>query len=258
MPMLFPRKAPGAAPFVLWPAALALWGPGDRSALHAHHALQLILCRQGELTASWEGVPARRAGGVLVGSDVPHAVDAAGQEVLVAFIEPESGDGLRLASALAGPARGFSAAERDALLAGLGEPWAAEAVSAWLRRTLDGLVGAHAPARTLHPRVRRVLRWLHEEPAPTDVSLEALAQRAGLSPGRVMHVFTESLGVPLRPYLLWLRLQRATGTLMSGRSLGEAAHAAGFADAAHFSRAFRRMFGNAPSRLRRSSQFVQA
>lgn len=36
----------------------------------------------------------------------------------------------------------------------------------------------------------------------------------------------------------------------SGSSLTEAAHAAGFADSAHFSRTFRRMFGVAPASLR--------
>ncbi|MET0401857.1 MAG: helix-turn-helix domain-containing protein, partial [Cystobacter sp.] len=46
----------------------------------------------------------------------------------------------------------------------------------------------------------------------------------------------------------------------SGMPLGEAAQAAGFADAAHMSRTFRRMLGMPPSALRgaRRSQLVQA
>jgi AraC-like DNA-binding protein len=65
-----------------------------------------------------------------------------------------------------------------------------------------------------------------------------------------MHVFTDSMGIPLRPYLAWLRLQRAATAIVGGNSLGEAAHAAGFADAAHMSRTFKRMLGVAPSFLR--------
>jgi AraC-like DNA-binding protein len=62
-----------------------------------------------------------------------------------------------------------------------------------------------------------------------------------------MHVFTESVGVPVRPYLLWLRLQRAACDLVNGASVTTAAHAAGFSDAAHLTRTFRRMLGTTPT-----------
>lgn len=64
-----------------------------------------------------------------------------------------------------------------------------------------------------------------------------------------MHVFTASVGAPLKPYLLRLRLQRAAGELVRGASATQAAHAAGFADTAHMTRTFRRMLGTTPSEL---------
>ncbi len=88
------------------------------------------------------------------------------------------------------------------------------------------------------------------QPSDSDLSLPALASAAGLSPGRLMHAFTESVGIPMRPYLLWLKLQRACALIVAGAPLGDAAHAAGFADAAHMTRTFRRMFGATPSRMR--------
>ena len=107
----------------------------------------------------------------------------------------------------------------------------------------------------MHPRVKRVLRQLREQLGAADeLSLETLARTAGLSPSRFMHVFTESVGVPLRPYVLWLRLQRACGELMRGASVTEAAHSAGFSDAAHMTRTFRRMLGTTPSELVRRRQ----
>jgi AraC-like DNA-binding protein len=72
-----------------------------------------------------------------------------------------------------------------------------------------------------------------------------------------MHAFTATVGIPLRPYLRWLKLERAGVAIAAGAPLGEAAHAAGFADAAHMTRTFRRMFGVTPSELRRRSQSVQ-
>ena len=64
-----------------------------------------------------------------------------------------------------------------------------------------------------------------------------------------MHVFTESLGIALRPYILWLRVQRGCRELSNGASVTEAAVRAGFSDAAHLSRTFRRMLGTTPREI---------
>lgn len=106
--------------------------------------------------------------------------------------------------------------------------------------------------------MRKLLRLLRDDPGEADTSLEALAARVGLSPGRLMHVFTASIGTPLRPYLAWLRLQRAAAAIVGGMSLTEAAAAAGFSDGAHMSRTFRRMLGLPPSALRVPSQPVRS
>jgi AraC family transcriptional regulator len=47
-----------------------------------------------------------------------------------------------------------------------------------------------------------------------------------------------------------LRIERAVQLYAGGRSLTEAAHQAGFADSAHFSRTFRRTFGLPAAALR--------
>lgn len=82
------------------------------------------------------------------------------------------------------------------------------------------------------------------------VTLGEAAEAAGLSAGRMRHLFVEQTGLPFRTYLLWLRLTKAVEAYAGGASLTEAAHATGFSDSAHLSRTFRRMFGIAAVTLR--------
>jgi len=96
----------------------------------------------------------------------------------------------------------------------------------------------------MHAGIRRVLEHLRDDDLERQqTSLTALAAVAGLSRSRLMHAFTESIGIPLRPYLRWLRVQRAVCALYSGHTVTEAAHLAGFSDASHFARSLRRTLG---------------
>jgi AraC-like DNA-binding protein len=257
--MLLPPARPqgGEDRALFWPPVLATWGPGEESDLHAHHAWQLLLAlapgtamrarasRRGKLL---------EAAGILVAPDAPHAVDARGAEVLIVFVEPRSDVGARL-RARAGPdvapLDAVTVTELRARLAGHAS------TGAGVPALLDSLGAPLVEPARAHPAIRRVLRHLQGAPSGTDTSLAALAQVAGLSPGRFMHAFTATVGLPLRPYLLWHKLGRAAQAIAAGESLSAAARLAGFADAAHLTRTFRRMYGTSPSEARRRSQFVQ-
>ncbi|HKA90274.1 MAG TPA: helix-turn-helix domain-containing protein [Haliangiales bacterium] len=52
---------------------------------------------------------------------------------------------------------------------------------------------------------------------------------------------------------MWLKLQRAATLLVGGGALAGAAAGAGFADASHMTRTFRRMFGLTPGALARAA-----
>jgi AraC-like DNA-binding protein len=238
----------------LWPPLLATRGAGSLSTPHAHHTMHFVLGLDGDLrTRASSSRPWTSAAGVLTASDVPHAIDARGVEVLLVFLDPQSEVGAALAAVLQGSLRLISSPERATLLRQAADPAAIMRAdgAAWTRHAVETLGAAPIPGpRTVHPRVRKLLRLLRTSAIADSTSLESLSQAVGLSPGRLMHVFTASIGVPFRPYLAWCKLQRAAGAIVSGVPLAQAAHAAGFADAAHMSRTFRRMFGIAPSALR--------
>ncbi|HEX6644965.1 MAG TPA: helix-turn-helix transcriptional regulator, partial [Gemmatimonadales bacterium] len=82
------------------------------------------------------------------------------------------------------------------------------------------------------------------------VTLPDIARDLNVSPSRLRHLFAEEVGLPFKTYVLWQRLQRAV-QLQSTGNLTNAALSAGFADAAHMTRTFRRMLGMAPSAFTR-------
>ena len=88
------------------------------------------------------------------------------------------------------------------------------------------------------------------------ISVREIAADVELSESRFSHLFTENVRIPVRRYLLWLRLRDAMHLLAHGSSLTETAHAAGFADSAHLTRTFRGMLGIAPSALIRESSLI--
>jgi AraC-like DNA-binding protein len=97
-------------------------------------------------------------------------------------------------------------------------------------------------------RLEMVLRTLQASLEQEEVlSRRALATVADLSESRFSHWFREHTGMPVRSYRKWLRLVRGIEQVLAGGRLTDAAHGAGFADQAHFTRTFVETFGISPS-----------
>jgi AraC-like DNA-binding protein len=105
--------------------------------------------------------------------------------------------------------------------------------------------------RSLDERIAATLALLHA-PATRRHSAADLAQSVKLSPSRFLHLFAAEVGVPLRRYRLWCAMGAALRAMAEGESLTRAGLDAGFSSSAHFSAAFREMFGIEPSRLPRA------
>ena len=75
------------------------------------------------------------------------------------------------------------------------------------------------------------------------MSAQALAQAAHLSLSQLERLFSHQLGLPVRRLVLWRRLRVALQFALAGSTLTYAAHGAGFADSAHFSRTMKQLFG---------------
>lgn len=85
-------------------------------------------------------------------------------------------------------------------------------------------------------------------------SINCLAQQVSLSSSRLSHLFSQEMGIPLKQYLLWQKLYHAGSRIARGELIMEAAIAAGFSDAAHFTRKFTKIFGLPPSKILKATE----
>lgn len=224
-----------------------------RTGFHAHHAVQIVFSLGGRFQL-WTTDSEAAGPCVAVAPDVPHRFEAEGDYAIL-FVEPESRAGRGILGAILQD--GGLRAASPAVLEGLSDPLSAlrppgspdrDALTAIGRAMVDRLAGdLRQPA--VDARIERVIGWVSRS-QDERLTLGSAAELARLSPSRLSHLFVSETGLSFKTYLLWTRLTRAVSLMSDGLSLTEAAHGAGFADSAHFSRTFRRMFGIAPANLK--------
>lgn len=82
-----------------------------------------------------------------------------------------------------------------------------------------------------------------------------LAATVGLSVSHFSRAFKNAVGVPARVYVLRRRVAAACEAMLAGDApLTDIAHAHGFCDQSHFSRAFQMLVGMGPQAWRRSQR----
>ena len=247
------RSQPAPPRVVFWRGGSARVGGIGEASAHAHHAIQVCMGLERPLRVRGNGEPWLELAGAIITPGCVHALDTRGAPSAVLFLAPESRQGRQLLRSL-GDA-GLHPAPADWvhsnspwLHASLRERWTEEVLAGRCRRALAELSGTTCEELDVEPRIQAVINWL-EARGFARVTLGEAAATAGLSSERFRHLFVAQMGIPFRSYLLWARVQAATRAGITGSTWTQAAQEAGFADSAHLSRTFRRVFGLNPSML---------
>jgi len=102
------------------------------------------------------------------------------------------------------------------------------------------------PSPRLRSELQRGLEYIHTN-LDTGMSLQEVADAAGLSVHHFAHLFKEFIGETPHRYVIRQRVERARRLLEQGDlSLAEVALAVGFYDQAHFTNNFKRLTGMTP------------
>jgi AraC-like DNA-binding protein len=242
----------GRGRILLWRGGSIWIGRAEQPTdVHSHHAIQISLALSDgnlhfrEADNVWKDFAA-----AVIPAHCPHAFKASGQLVANVFVEPESLEGQkireRFSDGIVSLSGGIGRPGIEALALMYKERRSDEELIACARDVINELAATSTCAvRPVDGRIVRAIELLHEQLGQA-INLSDIANSVHLSPERFRHLFIEQTGLRFRPYILWLRLGNALSAYAAGANLTDASYAGGFADSAHFSRTFKRMFGAAP------------
>jgi AraC-like DNA-binding protein len=145
---------------------------------------------------------------------------------------------------------GSARAGRDNILARMSELMFVEAIRRYLETLPPAQTGWLAGLRD--QIVGQALAALHGEPAAA-WTVESLAHAVGASRSVLADRFTELVGQPPMQYLALWRMQLASRLLLEGEGVAQVASEVGYESEAAFSRAFKKLVGDAPATWRRSN-----
>jgi AraC-like DNA-binding protein len=124
----------------------------------------------------------------------------------------------------------------------------------WLRAVIQRAPAVRPPRRPHSDRDDKALRsacdYLAEQPE-RNISLDELANAAGISKFRLIRLFRERTGLPPHALQVAHRIRAARRLLEAGTTIAEAAAATGFADQSHLHRHLQRSLGVTPAEYQR-------
>jgi AraC-like DNA-binding protein len=252
----------------LWEGRFLYAGKSISSHTHSNHALEIGISmdkpfRMKDAEGIW-----KESHGIMIAPDSNHECMApAASQIIHIGLEPESMDANKIIKIFLNKSHfafldghnvvRFANQFKQQLTDYNDISSVSRILNNFLGQLMDNTSSWAETEKHMDARIKNVIRLLKESNEDR-LSLRELADRAGLSDSRLVHLFKEQVGIPIRRYALWIRLNRAILEIARTRNLTEAAHNAGFADSAHFSRTFLRMFGSSPSEILKNSQIIQA
>lgn len=224
----------------LWPDHWQVVGQLMPNRPHRHISASLLVGLDQPFRLQVEG-RWRHTRAAIVAPDVPQALDPGNAAMWIAQLDPDSHFWCAMAP-LVGDALSADIELGDGAL-----PHPHERDCNAMRLHLASLVtrvGRHPV--TLDPRVAKVCDSLRRN-LPEKLDVSALAAEVGLSASRLSHLFRQQTGVPLRRFLLHMKMNRALTFWEPGKPVSHVAAEAGFYDQPHLVRTAREMFDALPS-----------
>ncbi|HET9958809.1 MAG TPA: AraC family transcriptional regulator [Polyangiaceae bacterium] len=221
-------------------------GCGMYSSLHAPHGIELCIGLERELSVRTGDGGSVRGRVIAVPPDLDRRIESEGVTLAMLYdVEPfpslagfarRTESPIVLDGPLARRVIDAARAQRDSL-------FRAEVLRG-LAEELAGYFSGERPRR-IDPRVGRAVEALRAH----DLRRGEIIAASGLSEPHLQALFVRDIGISMRRFRLWQRMLSAVIALRRV-DCTRAAHDAGFADLAHFSRTCARLLGYPPRTMR--------
>lgn len=191
----------------------------------------------------------------IIAAGQPHAIEGRGRRMAMLLLAPEGELGQLFAGTEITEIPETILPDILPLLDRFNDPNITGDEGDRLYRGVVKIIAGDEAVTAIDPRVSQSIEWIRAG-RENGILVKDIAAEVELSESRFSHLFTEHVRVPVRRYLLWLRLRDALHLLARTQSLTETAHEAGFADSAHLTRTFRAALGITPSSLVKESSLI--
>jgi AraC-like DNA-binding protein len=177
-----------------------------------------------------------------------HQVACDARHIAVIHVEPESVDSAQLPALLQQASglvadddfRGRVRASHRALIRN------GQQADAPLFDFDEQVFGQRLPARSVDPRIARVLERIRNDPS-SPASAQDCAEQVHLSFSRFLHLFKSEVGTSFRSFRTWKRARSLLHYVVDQRTtLTDVALGAGYPDSTHFSHSIRQVYGLKP------------
>lgn len=236
----------------MWEEHGLFFGRAGDAALHESPAIKVCISLGGGFGLQNNS---KNYTSVIIPAGEPHTIEGRGVKMAMLLLAPEGGLGQLLAGEGITEIPDTVLNEILPLLDSFSDPEITGEDGDTVYREIVHKIAGDSPIAPIDPRVAQSIEWIRAG-REQGIIVGEIAAGVDLSESRFSHLFTEHVRVPVRRYLLWLRLRDALHLLAAGGSLTETAHEAGFADSAHLTRTFRTSLGIAPSELVKGSSVV--
>lgn len=219
--------------------------------MHSHHAHEIIISFDSNVVLHMEDGSVK-ARGLLLRKDISHATKVEGLALFI-YINPESKLGKRLSYIL--DENNVLKIEETVLEQIKGyitdlikNEYNGSEIAMYLTTVLVKDITQIEKNYNPDLRINNVISYIKSN-LNKPLDFKNLKDIACLSESRLIHLFKKEIGIPIRKYVLWCRVQEALKYFLKGHTLTQSAHLVGFSDVAHLTRTFVTMFGMNPSQI---------
>jgi AraC-like DNA-binding protein len=247
----------------LWEGIFLYIGNAISTNTHDHHALQIIVSKDKPFNMRVAKNVWKAYRSLIINSDQPHECVLDSGQVFFLGIDPESVSAIKIKENYLQHSHYTQIPESiiEDFIKEIEKQVTDEINCKGIQNSINNFIlnlsGVSENAVEIDERIETVISILKDD-LSKKIKLKDLSKEVYLSETRLVHLFKEQTGIPIRKYILWYRINSAVKEIINGKTLTEAAYMAEFSDAAHFSRTFRRMFGISATDLLKNSQNIQA